>query len=102
MIKLRDPTIEVINYKYGYFSVLAFVVPFLRWLVTRRFRTALAQVISSKRYRTGSTSSLTASARISSAGECTHLRSVQRPTIHTVIFAGSVLKPDLRTTASGT
>lgn len=44
MIKRRDPTVEVFNYKYGYFSVAAFVVPFLRWLVTRRFRAALGRL----------------------------------------------------------
>jgi hypothetical protein len=29
--------VEVINYKFGYFSIVAFTVPFLRWLVVRRF-----------------------------------------------------------------
>ena len=39
MLKNEDPSsITVFNYKYGYFSILAFMIPFLRWLVTRRFR----------------------------------------------------------------
>jgi tetratricopeptide (TPR) repeat protein/pimeloyl-ACP methyl ester carboxylesterase len=31
-------TLRVVNYKYGYFSIFAFLVPFLRWVVVRRFR----------------------------------------------------------------
>jgi WD40 repeat protein len=34
----------VINYKYGYFSAIAFAIPFFRWLLTRRFRRDLLQV----------------------------------------------------------
>lgn len=29
---------QVVNYRYGYFSVLAFLIPPLRLLVVRRFR----------------------------------------------------------------
>src|SRR5262249_38608610 len=36
-----DPPIEFVNYKFGYFSVLAFMVPFFRWLIVRRFRDEL-------------------------------------------------------------
>src|SRR5215831_14630474 len=35
--------IEFVNYKYGYFSLIAFVLPFLRWLVVRRFRKELVE-----------------------------------------------------------
>jgi hypothetical protein len=33
--------IEFVNYKLGYFSVFAFMLPFFRWLVVRRFRNDL-------------------------------------------------------------
>src|SRR5438876_698734 len=34
----NDRSVEIINYKFGYFSAVAFLVPPLRWLVVRRFR----------------------------------------------------------------
>jgi hypothetical protein len=37
--------VRVVNYKFGYFSVLAFLVPVLRWLVVRRFRAVLLDLI---------------------------------------------------------
>src|SRR5258708_3168940 len=33
-----DRQITVTNYKFGYFSVVAFIIPFLRWYVVRQFR----------------------------------------------------------------
>lgn len=36
-----DEDIHFVNYKYGYFSVIAFLIPFFRWLVVRRFRSEL-------------------------------------------------------------
>src|SRR5262249_47563793 len=30
--------IEFVNYKLGYFSIIAFMIPLFRWLVVRRFR----------------------------------------------------------------
>src|SRR5262245_10552499 len=35
--------LEFVNYKYGFFSLIAFCVPFLRWLVVRRFRKELVE-----------------------------------------------------------
>jgi tetratricopeptide (TPR) repeat protein len=36
--------VEFINYKYGYFSVLAFIIPILRWMVVRKFRKVLVRL----------------------------------------------------------
>jgi hypothetical protein len=36
-------SLDVVNYKYRYFSVIAFLIPFVRWLVVRRFRTAFLE-----------------------------------------------------------
>ncbi len=82
---------EVRHYRYGYFSVLAFLVPFLRWLVTRHFRHELLREI---RLHPGARVDLVAH----SFG--THLVAwallgiprQERPRIHTIILAGSVLK----------
>lgn len=90
-LKAEDPFIEVFSYKYGYFSVLAFMIPFLRWLVTRRFRQDMLREIEKAQW-----------ARIDIVAHSfgTHLvawglygiEPDKRPTIHTIILAGSVLK----------
>ena len=38
----------VINYKYGYLSIVAFILPFMRWFVVRRFRHFLASAVQSE------------------------------------------------------
>lgn len=91
LLEAKDHKIEVFNYKYGYFSIIAFLVPFLRWLVTKRFRRDLLQQITRARWN-----------RIDLVGHSfgTHLigwglygiKPENRPRIHTVILAGSVLK----------
>jgi hypothetical protein len=46
-----DPGIVVRHYKFGRFSLIAFMIPFLRWLVTRRFRKELLEI--TEEYRDG-------------------------------------------------
>jgi hypothetical protein len=87
--------IEVHSYVYGYFSILGFIIPPFRWLVTRRFRRELVRLCKDK-----------PTARIDLIGHSfgTHLiawglRGIpksQRPKIHTIILAASVLKSDFR------
>ena len=91
LLKTVEPSIDVFNYKYGYFSILAFIIPFLRWLVTRRFRRDMLLAISKGNWD-----------RIDIVAHSfgTHLvgwglygiESEKRPKIHTIIMAGSVLK----------
>jgi WD40 repeat protein len=86
------PDMDVVAYRYGYFSVIAFMVPFLRWLVVRTFRKALIHYISDHGHP----------ARIDLVAHSfgTHLVAwaligipkATRPTVHTIILAGSVLK----------
>lgn len=83
--------LTVINYKFGYFSVLAFVIPFLRWLVVRRFRNFFVDAAKSQQWD-----------RIDLVGHSfgTHIiawalygiDSAARPPVNTIILAGSVLK----------
>jgi WD40 repeat protein len=91
LLRATDPEINVINYKYGYFSVVAFLVPFLRWLVVRRFRIFLQEISSDHNWD-----------RIDLVGHSfgTHIigwalyqlsHSSSSP-IHTVLLAASVLK----------
>lgn len=50
LVEQRDSGILFYNYKYGYFSVLAFLFPPLRWIVVRRFRTALRLVLANRHF----------------------------------------------------
>jgi len=87
----NDDQIRVVNYKYGYFSVIAFLIPVLRWLVVRRFRAELLALSGSDQWD-----------RVDLVGHSfgTHiiawaLYSIpekDRPPVHTLLFAGSVLK----------
>ncbi|AZV77870.1 WD40 repeat domain-containing protein [Parasedimentitalea marina] len=84
-------TVKVINYKYGFFSVIAFIIPFFRWLVVRRFRSELLYWEKKKNWH-----------RIDIIGHSfgTHVLAwalhgiprQERPRIHTIILAGSVLR----------
>lgn len=93
LIRSKDPAIEILNYNFGRFSLIAFFIPFLRWLVTREFRKALMQVARANSEN---------DTRIDLVGHSfgTHLigwallgiPEEKRPRVHTVILAGSVLK----------
>lgn len=43
--------IEFVNYKLGYFSLIAFMIPLFRWLVVRRFRKDLVKLCTHTRRR---------------------------------------------------
>lgn len=85
-----EEDIDFLNYKYGYFSVIAFIIPLFRWLVVRRFRRELVG-LTAKQY-----------ARIDLVGHSfgTHViawsltskQAARIPAIHTIILAGSVLR----------
>jgi hypothetical protein len=96
LLETHEPGIVVYKYRYGYFSVIAFMIPFLRWLVTRRFRRDLQAQLRKH----------PPDARVDIVAHSfgTHLVGWgllgippnQRPRINTIIFAGSVLKPRFR------
>tara|TARA_B100000315_G_scaffold252171_1_gene288383 strand:- start:9189 stop:9467 length:279 start_codon:yes stop_codon:yes gene_type:complete len=46
LLKSEDTEIEVFDYQYGYFSILAFLIPFTRWLVVKRFRAELIRTVN--------------------------------------------------------
>src|SRR4051794_34687515 len=91
LLEEAEPGVNVLNYHYGYFSSLAFLVPPLRWLMARRFRKFFAQAVEAA----------PEGARIDLVAHSfgTYLAASAIPTIpkgrkvHTVIFAGSVLRP---------
>lgn len=92
LLRLAESDVTVYNYRYGYFSVIAFIIPVLRWLITRRFRHALLEETKATHWD-----------RIDIVAHSfgTHLVAwgvhgippEKRPNIHTIILAGSVLKP---------
>ena len=85
------PGMHLAHYQYGYFSMIAFLIPILRWLVTRRFRAEVLRLASKH-----------PGARVDIVAHSfgTHLvghglagiPQGQRPKVHTIILAGSVLK----------
>jgi WD40 repeat protein len=85
----RDVTIE--HYKFGYFSVIAFVVPLLRWLVVRRFRRYFLQRIESDKWDRIDVIAHSFGTHLVSWG-LYRTPARRRPKIDTLILAGSVLK----------
>lgn len=93
LLKLEDPQIRSYHFQYGYFSALAFLVPFLRHLLVKRFRRELLAVINAEQ-----------PARLDIVGHSfgTHLigwalhslRDDRSVNINTVILAGSILRSD--------
>ncbi len=89
--KIGSGSVQVLNYKYGYFSVLAFIIPLFRWLVVRRFRSDLIDWCGREDW-----------CRIDLIGHSfgTHVLAWalhgivedERPKIHTIVLAGSVLR----------
>jgi hypothetical protein len=45
LVRAENPNFDVQSYRYGYFSVLAFLIPVFRWLAVRSFRQRLREVI---------------------------------------------------------
>jgi len=88
---MRERDVVVFNYKYGYFSVIAFLIPFLRWLVTRRFRHEMLRVIREHPAARVDLVSHSFGTHLVGWG-LAGLRPEKRPKIGTIIFAGSVLK----------
>ena len=82
---------EFCHYKYGYFSILAFLFPPLRWLVVRRFRNELRALVRQRQRQridlVGHSfgTHIIAWALVGLAGE-------DQTSIHTVILSGSVLR----------
>lgn len=91
LLEAAEPGIVVRNFQYGYFSALAFLVPFLRWIVARRFRKFLVHAIRS----------MPPEARIDIVAHsfgtylaASALKAVpEGRRINTIILAGSVLRP---------
>lgn len=91
LLKRYEPGVETHVYKYGYFSSLAFLIPFLRIPVRRRFRRYLASKVHDWE---GMRVDIVAHSfgTYVTAWALRGLTADQCPRIHTIIFCGSVLK----------
>jgi hypothetical protein len=85
--------LQFYHFEYGYFSLIAFIIPFTRWILVRRFRREIRTVVDRVR-----------PTRLDLVGHSfgTHLiawalrglRPNEAVNAHTVILAGSVLRSD--------
>ncbi|WP_435011551.1 hypothetical protein P12x_002866 [Tundrisphaera lichenicola] len=90
-LRAVEPSIKVLNFKYNYFSSIAFLLPFLRWIEARRFRKFFVNEIRQ----------MSPDARVDLVAHsfgtylaASALKSVPRGRkVHTIILAGSVLRP---------
>ena len=91
ILQHHDPRIETESYSYGYFSILAFLIPFLRWIEVLRCRRELYCL---KRRTDGRTVDIVAHSfgTFIVAKAIRSARPERLPRIGTVILAGSVLR----------
>ncbi len=82
--------IQFVNYKFGYFSIAAFLLPPLRWLVVRRFRHDLLALCKHKRSRVDLVGHSFGTHII--AWALMGLKENDGLHIHTLILSGSVLR----------
>ena len=91
-----DPSrVDVWNYNYNFFSSIAFIIPFLRWIETRRFRKKLASNLRDHKYERIDIVAHSFGTHIATWA-LHQLMQDDFPQIHTLILAGSVLKPEFR------
>src|SRR5262249_44725077 len=93
--QLTPERIDICHYRYGFFTILAFLVPPFRWLATKRFKSVLINQIGQQSW-----------SRIDIVAHSfgTHLVGwallrilpTNRPRINTLIFCGSVLKANFQ------
>lgn len=92
IIKSENQNIKFAHYRYGYFSIVAFIVPLSRWLVTKRFRQELIHLVEVGNYDRIDIVAHSFGTHISMWG-LHGIQEDERPKIHTVITCGSVLRP---------
>jgi hypothetical protein len=82
---------DVRHYRYGFFTILAFLFPPLRWLATRRFHIALLHQLQRESWERVDIVAHSFGTHLVGWG-LLRIQEARRPAIHTLIFAGSVLK----------
>ena len=91
LVREKEPRIVVEHYRYGYFSAIAFLVPWLRRRAVRRFREVLLSAVDSNLWDRIDIVSHSFGTYI--VGNCLLAAAPSlRSLVNTVIFSGSVLK----------
>jgi hypothetical protein len=90
-----DPSIEVWNYKYGYFSIFALAVPLLRRLAIRRFRSGFRDVAMSERYERVDVVAHSFGTHLATWGVL-RMAQFRHRRVHTMILASSALPRSFR------
>jgi outer membrane protein OmpA-like peptidoglycan-associated protein len=93
LLNAADPTIDVVNYKYGFFSTLAFIVPLTRSLITRRFRREFVELVRTNPDAEFDIVAHSFGTHLAAWG-IKGIKNEHMPVIRNVILAGSVLKPN--------
>jgi hypothetical protein len=93
LVKHEDDSIQFFHFEYGYFSLIAFIIPITRWLLVRRFQRELRAIVDRHQ-----------PTRLDLVGHSfgTHLiawalnslKKHDKIKVHTILFAGSVLRAD--------
>jgi hypothetical protein len=98
LVTAANPNIEVKEYGYGYFSVVAFLIPVVRWLAVIGFRRRLKLLLKT---HPGAPVSIVAHSFGTHivARALQSMKPAELPEIPVVILAGSVLKSDFDWTA---
>jgi hypothetical protein len=95
LIRKCDPATNVVSYKYGYFSAIAFLIPPLRWLATRRFRLELERIARNHPNTRLNVVAHSFGTHMVGWG-LYRIPKHRRPRINTIVLAGSVLKPEFQ------
>jgi len=95
LLKQAEPGIHVLNYKYGYFSAVAFSIPVLghlfRWIETRRFRRRVLRPLDAAGWTRIDVVAHSFGTHVV-AWALHGMSPAARWRIHTLVLAGSVLK----------
>ncbi len=91
LVRQQTPSLSVRNYKYGYFSLLAFMFPPLRWLLTLRFQRELLRITTEAKWKRIDIVAHSFGSHLV-AWSLLKLARTKGPKINTIIFCGSVLK----------
>ncbi|MFC5864838.1 WD40 repeat domain-containing protein [Acidicapsa dinghuensis] len=91
MVKYEDPGTESLHYQYGYFSAIAFLIPFVRDLVVGRFTRALNSYCKGRTWQRIDIVAHSFGTYIV-ANALLGRKLDKRIRVHTLILAGSVLK----------
>ena len=94
LANLLGPGIASHHYRYGYFSVLAYLSVIFRWPIVNRFKEELLATAAGGWDRIDIVAHSFGTYIVAKAIQ--RIPVGQRPAIHTIIFAGSVLRPKFR------